>query len=310
MPKAVLFIGLPGAGKSSLINKEFRKDYTIVSADDIKISIKGYDPLRPDIVHEESVKQAEEMMYELADQGKDICMDSGGVNNSYSIRIIKTLRAKGYYVKLIYVDTPLAVCLERNKRRERLVPEKEIIEKSMKIESCFFKQREICDEVEVREYFSNKNVFLDMDGCLAEYQTITPYESAVDYVNSGIFKRSLPVTPVINTLREAFKNSSFYILSVSPNSICNEEKKEWLKIHAPFIPESNYFFVGRPDKKVTTLLQLLKKLKIHTRDCMYIDDMHSMIKDATNAKINALHPSKLLARYYKESSVLTPVLEK
>lgn len=301
MKKAILFIGLPGAGKSSLINKTFISEYKIVSADNIKINLPGYNPLHPYLVHEESVKEAESLVDKLSDAGENICMDSGGVNNSYSIRIIKNLKAKGYHVKLMYVDTPLSVCLERNKRRERLVPEKEIIEKSMKIESCFLKQKSLCDEVEVVEYFTNKNIFLDMDGVLAEYQTITPYQNTVDYINSDIFKRSLPVLPVINTLKASFKESTFYILSVSPNSVCNDDKKEWLKNNISFIDDKNIFFVGRPDKKVATLLQILKKLKIHTRDCMYIDDMHSMIQEATNCKINAIHPSKLLARYYKNS---------
>lgn len=300
MKEAILFIGLPASGKTTLINKLYRSGYNIVSADEIKTTLAGYDPANPHIVHEESVRLAEQKMYELADKGENICMDSGGVNNSYSLRIIKNLKDRGYFVKLIYVNTPLSVCLERNGSRDRFVPEKEIIEKSAKIESCFIKQRAICDEVEVVEYFTNKHIFLDMDGVLAEYQTLTPYKHNMDYINTDIFKRSLPVIPVIEVLKNKFSDSSFYILSASPNSICNDDKKGWLKIHVPFIQEKNVFFVGRPDKKVLTLCQLLKKLKIQTKDCMYIDDVHAMIQEATERHINAMHPSKLLARYYNK----------
>lgn len=300
MKQAILFVGLPGAGKSSYINKNLMKDYVIVSADNIKLTLPGYDPKKPELVHEESVREAEVLVYKLADEGKDICMDSGGVNNSYSLRIIKTLKEKGYHVTLIYTATPLSVCLERNKRRERMVPEKDIIEKSMKIESCFIRQSELCDEVQVVEYFSNKHIFLDMDGTIAEYQTITPYHNIIDYVNSDIFQRSLPVVPVIETLKRRFFNSEFYVLSASPNSICNEDKKAWIKIHAPFIQDKNVFFVGRADKKVATLLQIIKRLKLKTRDCMYVDDVHAMVTEATALHVNALHPSKLLARYYQK----------
>lgn len=73
-------------------------------------------------------------------------MDSGGVNNSYSLRIINMLKTKGYYVKIIHIDTPLDICLERNRNRERFVPEQAIIEKSYKIDSCVEKQRNIADE--------------------------------------------------------------------------------------------------------------------------------------------------------------------
>jgi hypothetical protein len=35
-------------------------------------------------------------MIDLSDKGVDICMDSGGVNNSYSLRIMNMLKSKGY----------------------------------------------------------------------------------------------------------------------------------------------------------------------------------------------------------------------
>jgi len=151
--EAILFIGLPGAGKTwEIANRNYHQDYNLVSADEIKLTLKGYDPKNPNVVQEESVKKAEQEVYALADKGKNICMDSGGVNNSYSLRIIKNLRDRGYWVKLIYVNTPLSICLERNKNRERVVPESIITSKSEKIDSCFLKQKEVADEVEVITY--------------------------------------------------------------------------------------------------------------------------------------------------------------
>ena len=50
-------------------------------------------------------------------------MDSGGVNNSYSLRIINMLKIKGYRIILIYMDTPLNVCLKRNKLRYQQIPD-------------------------------------------------------------------------------------------------------------------------------------------------------------------------------------------
>ena len=44
MKKAILFIGLPGSGKTSIVNRDYAGDYAIVSADLIKQSHKDYDP--------------------------------------------------------------------------------------------------------------------------------------------------------------------------------------------------------------------------------------------------------------------------
>lgn len=145
MKFAILFIGLPGAGKTSIVNRDYSQNYTIVSADEIKQKHPDYNPADPEPLHQWSVSEAEHQMNILSDSGKQICMDSGGVNNSYSVRIINMLKSKGYHITLVYVETPLEICLERNKERERKVPEQAIIEKSKMIDACLEKQRSLVD---------------------------------------------------------------------------------------------------------------------------------------------------------------------
>jgi predicted kinase len=145
MKKAVLFIGLPGSGKTTIVNKVYG-DYNIVSADIIKSTHTDYDQKHPELLHQWSVKEAENNMIDLSDKGVDICMDSGGVNNSYSLRIMNMLKSKGYNLTLVYVDTPLNVCIERNEKRERNIPEYVIIEKSIKLKDCLEKQKLVVDE--------------------------------------------------------------------------------------------------------------------------------------------------------------------
>jgi predicted kinase len=145
MKKAVLFIGLPGSGKTTIVNKVYGK-YNIVSADIIKSTHPNYDQKHPELLHQWSVKEAEVKMIDLSDKGVNICMDSGGVNNSYSLRIMSMLKDKGYNLTLVYVDTPLNVCIERNKKRERNIPEYVITEKSIKIKDCLERQKIVVDE--------------------------------------------------------------------------------------------------------------------------------------------------------------------
>lgn len=141
MKNAILFIGLPGSGKSTYINKNIDESkYMIVDADKLKETHPDYDSKDPQKVHQWSVKEAEREINVLSDLGYNICMDSGGINNSYQLRIINMLKSKGYHIELIHMDTPLDVCLKRNKLRDRRVPENAIIEKSTKLESCLEKQ--------------------------------------------------------------------------------------------------------------------------------------------------------------------------
>jgi predicted kinase len=156
MKKAILFIGLPGSGKTTIVNRDYTEGYTIVSADDIKQGHPDYDPNDPEPLHQWSVKEAERQMNVLSDSGDQICMDSGGVNNSYSLRIISMLKTKGYHITLVYVETPLKICLERNKKRERKVPEQAIIEKSKMLASCLEKQKSVADEYLHIQYRESK----------------------------------------------------------------------------------------------------------------------------------------------------------
>lgn len=149
MPKrdkeAILFIGLPGSGKTTYI-KDHIRDFTIVSADDLKETHPDYNPKDPEKVHQWSVNEAEKLMVKYSDLGVPICMDSGGVNTNYSLRIIRMLKGKGYYIRLIYMNTPLYVCFERNKKRKMVVPEKAIWDKHDRLFSCLIKQIAEVDE--------------------------------------------------------------------------------------------------------------------------------------------------------------------
>lgn len=144
LKKAKLFIGLPGSGKTTYIENNII-GYHIVDADQIKTTHPEWNQECPETIHEWSVKEAEKEMNRVSDQGIDICMDSGGVNNRYSIRIITMLKSKGYWVELIHMDTPLEVCLRRNSQRKRKVPEYAILDKSNRINDCLEKQKLIVD---------------------------------------------------------------------------------------------------------------------------------------------------------------------
>jgi hypothetical protein len=62
-------------------------------------------------------KKKQRNMIDLSDKGVDICMDSGGVNNSYSLRIINMLKIKDFNLFMCYT---LNVCnREKWKKRKK-----------------------------------------------------------------------------------------------------------------------------------------------------------------------------------------------
>lgn len=142
---ALMLIGLPGCGKTTWVAEHVR-GFVIVDADKIKETHPQYDPKDPSIVHQWSVKEAETDMNLLAKRGVPVCLDGGGVNNHYSMRIMNMLKENGYKITLIYFNVPTWVCAERNKKRERVVPDTVILEKSEKLFDSYARQYAIADE--------------------------------------------------------------------------------------------------------------------------------------------------------------------
>ena len=141
--KAIFTIGLPGSGKSTALESIAGiKNYTLISADEIRINHPNYDPKFPEKIHLECVNIAEEMVYEQMDLNKNIIMDGGGINRNYTARIISKLKSNGYNITLLVLNTPADVCIKRNKERrisgKRFVPTEVIIEKSYYFKKPYF----------------------------------------------------------------------------------------------------------------------------------------------------------------------------
>lgn len=309
--EAVFMLGLPASGKSTYIKENYDDTYQMVSADEIRLKHKDYDPIHPDLIHEECVALAEQEMYRLASLNTNIVMDGGSINNTYTLRIITKLKSMfDYSIKVVYINTPTRICIARNNDRiinsERFVPKSAIIDKSNMLTKCAYNLSAIADKFITVDYFSNKNIFVDMDGCVAAYQDLPVDEYGnVDMVGNEIFKYSLPVWDIIDRLRVNFKPENIFILSASPNSICNDEKREWLKINLPFLKDENIFFVGNKTYKTVMLQNLIKKFKFEAKDVLLLDDEHKILEDGKKLNINVMHPSLFLAKIPEHSVTIT-----
>lgn len=138
MKKAVLTMGLPGAGKSYVLNENYDlNNFVLIDPDEIKKEQHDYDPKRPEVYHEWSKKEAKIRTQIAIYNQQNIIIDGTGTNVEKMYKQIKDLQIEGYEVELLYVKVKLQTSLERNAKRERTVPQNIIFEKYETITYAF-----------------------------------------------------------------------------------------------------------------------------------------------------------------------------
>ena len=137
--KATFTMGLPGAGKSTVLNtlNYYNGDYTIIDPDAIKAEQLDYNPKQPQIYHTWSQEQAKKRIMMAIVDNKNIVVDGTGTSVERYAKQIKELKVNGYEITLLYVKVSLNTSLERNSKRDRVVPESVILEKFETIEIAF-----------------------------------------------------------------------------------------------------------------------------------------------------------------------------
>jgi predicted kinase len=117
--RAVILIGYPGAGKST-VAQSLRRSLraAVVSSDDAKRIIPEYDGgANTSGVHEESAHLSNEVGLGLVRQGRNIIVETLGAQQAHVDGRAQILRGAGYQVTLIHVDVPKAVAMERAVQR-------------------------------------------------------------------------------------------------------------------------------------------------------------------------------------------------
>lgn len=283
----------------------------VVSADDIKPYIEGYNPANPLPVHEQSVQYAREMVENIAtatDLNINVFMDGGGVNNHYTENIIRFVREHCPECKItcVYFDTPVEVCVERISNRERKVPLTSIYEKNQKIIPCIYRYKPLVDEFKTLHYYTNKYLLLDMDGTICGYTKARfDYEGNADFVNGELFLHLSPVNHIINWVKEHYDMANVYIVTAVANSIAWEEKNQWLDIYFPEILKENRYFCGNKDYKYVFVKQLAERKGWNRNEMTLVDDYHPTIEKCRKLAINCVHPSNIESLVDEETNVNT-----
>lgn len=145
MKKLIIMAGLPGSGKSYIRNKMFN-EFAYVDCDELKKTIKGYDPKNPGAVHAESKILEKQEIYTKMTNGESFVYDTTGTNSDRVVSMIKEAQGVGYVVTIAHVKTTLATALERNSKRERVVPEEIVLEKYEQMETSMQIVKKFADE--------------------------------------------------------------------------------------------------------------------------------------------------------------------
>lgn len=122
MKRIILMIGVPGSGKTTLARKIAEKGFKYINADSIREELYGNAAEQGD--KEEVFGIFFKRLDELMKAGTDVIIDNTNLNPKQRKPILDRAQQFGYSdVQLWLLDVPLDLCLERNKMRERVVPE-------------------------------------------------------------------------------------------------------------------------------------------------------------------------------------------
>lgn len=151
-------IGLPGSGKSRVAeNKSKELDIPVLSSDNMRKKMSGNEGDVETCSHQEIFKKLREEANERIEGERGFVWDATGINARFRREDIDMFKKKGAKIIALVMTTPREVCLERNKKRDRNVPE-EIIEEmdreSKLMENIINTELDLFDEVR----------FIDKDG--------------------------------------------------------------------------------------------------------------------------------------------------
>jgi predicted kinase len=135
---ALITFGLPGSGKSTWISNNVHSHELVVSADEIKREFDGYSDENHSEFYKLAVDIAEQRVYNLVALKQLIVFDTGSINSNYSVRILKHLKKLGYAINLVIFNTPIEVCIERDRDRPQSVGESVIRAKAEKAPSALY----------------------------------------------------------------------------------------------------------------------------------------------------------------------------
>jgi predicted kinase len=116
-----VLMGIPACGKSTYAANMERNGWIVVSTDRVREQLTGSESAQSK--NDEVFKIAHEMVRSLLSNGSNVVFDATNVQARSRNELLNIVAEIGALSELHVINTPWFVCLERNKIRERVVPE-------------------------------------------------------------------------------------------------------------------------------------------------------------------------------------------
>lgn len=146
MKQAIFSMGLPAAGKSTILARDY-STIQVLDCDKIKKAHPDYDPKDPAPLHAWSQAVLSGQFETTLAGETDFILDGTGTDFCKMAGDITAARLAGFTVTILFVHVPLAVSLERNAARSRNVPERIIHDKAQQINAAFAQLQPLADNV-------------------------------------------------------------------------------------------------------------------------------------------------------------------
>jgi len=124
-PSAHILIGLPGSGKSTLARRlaERYAPASIISSDEIRKHLYGDEAIQGEAAR--VFRLARSNLLAAVRAGRNVIYDATNVNPKFRRLTLRELRESGVrWIIGYWLDVPLSICQERNRERQRVVPER------------------------------------------------------------------------------------------------------------------------------------------------------------------------------------------
>ncbi len=129
MTKLILLIGLPGSGKSSLAQKLVAEsqETLLISTDAIRAKLFGDEAIQGNwlLVWRELQHQFQQAVEQIQlGQAEEAIYDATNASCQHRLEALALAREIGFtHITGLWLDLPVWLCLARNRRRQRQVPE-------------------------------------------------------------------------------------------------------------------------------------------------------------------------------------------
>jgi predicted kinase len=210
--------GLPASGKTTFARKLVEEGFVRVNKDDLRAMMDN--SVHTDEHEKRVIRIRDQVVIDALANGKSVVVDDTNLAEKH----IKSLQGRAQSLDadfhVIFMDTPLHLCLERNKNRDKQVPEW-VIEMMYKKYILPMKQEKTEEEVVEKE----ECIIVDVDGTLSHIADGRDPYDASRAMNDSLDDAVSVVTGM------AYKHGYKVIVLTGRHSGHRKITEEWLEKH-------------------------------------------------------------------------------